>query len=343
MPELPILSRVSLKDYNSLALPGEAELFCRVENDLELDAALAFAREKSLPVTLFGGGSNTGVNGHVEGLVVLLASRGISVQKEDDFSVTLKVAAGENWHQLVEYCLRHDWYGLENLALIPGCAGAAPIQNIGAYGIEIASYLRAVEVVDIKSGERREMAAAECRLSYRDSIFKHELRGRVVIAAIFLELSKVAAVNVTYPELANALQHLDNPAPWDLFNAVCALRKSKLPDPKKLPNAGSFFKNPVLAADDGKRLLSQCPDIPRYPQADGCVKFPAAWLIDRAGWKGRRRGAVGVHDRQALVLVHYGMGSGAGLLALAGEIAADIRQKYGVSLEMEPVVVGCAR
>ena len=285
-------------------------------------------------------GSNTVVNGNVRGLVILLATRGIRHREEGGDMVTVEVAAGENWHDLVEYCLDRGWFGLENLALIPGSAGAAPIQNIGAYGVELAALLRSVAVVDIASGEHGEMPAAACRLGYRDSIFKHELRGRTVIRAITLGLSRTPRTNLGYPDLARALAHRQDPNPWDVFHAVCALRKSKLPDPQVIPNAGSFFKNPVLDARASARLVAQYPDIPRYPQADGAVKFPAAWFIDRAGWKGKRDGPVGVHERQALVLVHLGNGCGEDILALARTIAADIRSRFGVALEIEPVVVG---
>ncbi|MFA5630799.1 MAG: UDP-N-acetylmuramate dehydrogenase [Porticoccaceae bacterium] len=340
MTALAIVENVSLTPYTTLALPGEAEFFCRVESDEDLEDALTHARDRRLAITLLGGGSNTVVNGRVSGLVILMATRALRILAEDADSVTLRVAAGENWHELVAYCLARGWHGLENLALIPGSAGAAPVQNIGAYGVELASLLCAVEVVHCHDGRHQTLSAAECELRYRDSIFKHALRGKVVIKAIVVRLTKKGRANLAYPELANTLRHLANPGPQDVFEAVCALRRSKLPDPQELANAGSFFKNPVLAAAAAQRLIAQCPDIPRYPQADGAVKFPAAWLIDRAGWKGVRRGAVGVHDRQALVLVHQGGGTGAQLLALAAAIADDVRARYGVALEAEPVVVG---
>jgi len=333
-------TNVALTPYTTLALPGQAEFLCKVASEQDLDAALAFARDNSLPITLLAGGSNTLINGSVSGLLILIAMRGKWVLEEDESSVTLRVAAGECWHALVEDCLRQGWYGLENLALIPGSVGAAPVQNIGAYGVELAALLREVEVVYLDSGRRGTLSAADCELGYRDSIFKRGLRGKVVITAIVIRLRKDPCPNLEYPELARAVSHLENPSPRDLFEAVCGLRRSKLPDPQVLPNAGSFFKNPVLDRETAQHLLTLFPDIPRYPQRGGEIKFPAAWLIERAGWKGLRRGSVGVHERQALVLVHYGGGSGASLLALADAIAEDVRERYGVSLEMEPVVVG---
>lgn len=340
---MKVLSSVSLQPFNSLALPGVAEYLCRVENDHELHQALEFARANGLPLTLLGGGSNTVINGDVKGLVLALATRGITLLDQAAEEVRVRVAAGENWHNLVDHCLNRGWYGLENLALIPGSAGAAPIQNIGAYGVELASLLHSVELVDSETGQHRALTAEECDLHYRDSIFKHRLRGRVVIIAITLRLSKNPRVNLGYPELAKAVEHLDNPSPRDVFDAVCALRRTKLPDPQTLPNAGSFFKNPVLGAGEAAELIARFSDIPHYPQPDGSIKFPAAWLIDRAGWKGYREAHVGVHDRQALVLVHYGQGTGSELLHLAEKIASDIRAKYSIHLEMEPVVAGCGK
>lgn len=335
-----IENQVPLQHHTSLALPGVAEFFCRAETLEQLQQALAFAHAKQLPLTLLGAGSNTVVAGDAAGLVLAVALKGIALLAEDEKSVHIRVAAGENWHQLVSYCLAQGWFGVENLALIPGLAGSAPIQNIGAYGVELASVLEAVDVLDLATGEVRQMAADACQLRYRDSIFKCKLKGRVVITAIYLGLHKTPQANVQYPELRAALAAVAAPTPKDVFTAVCALRTAKLPDPNQLPNAGSFFKNPVLAAEAAKRLLCQHPDIPHYPQADGRIKFPAAWLIDRAGWKGFRRGAVGVHRRQALVLVHFGGGTGAELLALANEIAADVAHKFAVQLELEPVVIG---
>lgn len=337
---MEVFANVPLKPFNSLALPGVAEYLCRVESDQDLHRALEFAHANGLLLTLLGGGSNTVINGDVKGLVLVLATKGIALVGETAEDVRVRVAAGENWHRLVDHCLNQGWYGLENLALIPGSAGAAPIQNIGAYGVELAGFLHSVDLVDIESGQHRAFLADECELRYRDSVFKHRLRGRVVITAITLRLWKSPRVNLGYPELAKAVEHVENPSPRDVFDAVCALRRAKLPDPETLPNAGSFFKNPVLDPAQGSALIARYPDIPRYPQADGSIKFPAAWLIDRAGWKGHREAHVGVHERQALVLVHYGQGQGSELIGLADRIANDILAKYGIRLEMEPVVAG---
>ena len=346
---MEFVAAADLQPFNTLALPGRAEYLCEVTSRAELDGALAFARQRQLPVSVLGGGSNTVLGGPVSGLVVRIANRGIAVVAEDERSVTVEVAAGENWHQLVMASLQRGWYGLENLALIPGLAGAAPIQNIGAYGVELSEFLDAVSLVEIDSGRQRTLTAGQCELGYRDSIFKRTLRGRVVIMSLRLRLSKQPQPRLDYPELAAAVASRlaerrgrsgDNPTPAEVADTVIALRNSKLPNPEAVANAGSFFKNPVLPATQARALMAAHPGIPHYPQADGTVKFPAAWLIDRAGWKGQRRGNVAVHHRQALVLVHLGQGSGEELLAFADRIAADVLDKYGVALEMEPVVLG---
>ncbi|MFA5493361.1 MAG: UDP-N-acetylmuramate dehydrogenase [Porticoccaceae bacterium] len=337
---MEFLEKVSLRDCNTLALPAVAEYLCTVTTGDELDAARRFARSRRLPVTILGGGSNVVLAGDIGGLVVRNGLPGIQGVAQQGGEVVVRVGAGENWHRLVRHCLDQGWFGLENLALIPGSAGAAPIQNIGAYGVELAQRFVSLEALVLDSGEVVELDRDDCRFGYRDSIFKGELRGRAVITAVTLALSTAASPCLEYPELRDAVAHLAAPTPRDVCEAVCALRRHKLPDPAERPNAGSFFKNPVIAAADAEALRCSYPDLPGYPQADGRVKLPAAWLIDRAGWKGRRRGPVGVHDRQALVLVHFGGGRGEQLLQLAADIAADIHDRFGVALEFEPAVLG---
>lgn len=328
-----------LQDYNSLALPGTAEYFCTVSTEAELQQALTFGRDKHLKVHVLGGGSNTLVNGDIRGLVIHPDLRGISTLADEDNSVILRVAAGENWHQTVKFCLDNRLYGIENLALIPGLVGAAPIQNIGAYGVELAEVLESVCLVYMATSETEILSAERCQLGYRDSLFKGELRDQVVITHVDLRLSRVPVINLSYPALAAELPD-GEVTPVDVFNAVCQLRMAKLPDPQQIPNAGSFFKNPILDAEASSKLISAHPNIPCYPQDEGYCKFPAAWFIDQAGWKGCRHGNVGVHDKQALVLVNFGCATGRELLAFAQEIAADVQQKFGVDLEMEPVTLG---
>ncbi|HEY8385556.1 MAG TPA: UDP-N-acetylmuramate dehydrogenase [Porticoccaceae bacterium] len=335
---------VSLQDSNTLALPGRAEYLCRAADRDVLLEALVFARHRQLPVTMLGGGSNIVLTGDICGLVVRLVGGTIEQvpAAEVGDAVLVRVGAGIDWHTLVTHCLEQGWHGLENLALIPGTVGAAPIQNIGAYGVELADCFHSLEAVDLVTGESLHFTAEDCRFAYRDSIFKRDLKGRVAITSVTLSLSTQPRVCLDYPELRSVLAGCAEPTPRQVYDAVCALRCAKLPDPAHRPNAGSFFKNPVIGRDRAEALRAEFPDMPGYPQPDGLEKIPAAWLIDRAGWKGRRVGAVGVHDRQALVLVHFGGGSGRELLGLAAAIAGDVRQRFGIDLELEPVVLGDA-
>lgn len=339
---MDIRQGVQLRDLNTLSLPAVAEHFCTVTSDEELQEALAYSRRHSLAVTAIGGGSNLVLAGDIPGLVIRIASRGIEVVAEDTDSVQVRIAAGENWHQLVLATLSRGWSGLENLALIPGCAGAAPIQNIGAYGVELCEHFVSLEALMLPAGEKQSLAREECRFGYRDSIFKHRLRDRALITAITLALSKRPAPRLDYPELAAALADTPDPTPRQVCEAVVALRRRKLPDPDFRPNAGSFFKNPVVTNSRLQVLRKTYPEMPSYPLAEGGAKIPAAWLIDRAGWKGVTRGPVAVHDRQPLVLVNQGGAGGGELLALAAEIAADINRRYHITLEIEPRVLGDA-
>jgi len=334
------IEQAPMGGLNTLALDARARYLCTAATLDDLLAARDFARARGLSLTVLGGGSNVILAGDIPGLVVRVALPGIEALDRAGSTVRVRAGAGEDWHALVGHCLARGWFGLENLALIPGRAGAAPIQNIGAYGVELASRFDSLDALDLDSGELIRLDREACRFGYRDSIFKHELRGRVIITAITLSLSTTPAPCLDYPELRDSLAADPAPSPRAVYDAVCALRRRKLPDPAERPNAGSFFKNPVVGAAEGAALRARFPDMPGYPQPDGGLKIPAAWLIDRAGWKGRRRGAVGVHDRQALVLVHFGGGSGAELLALAADIAADVEGRFGVALELEPTVLG---
>ncbi len=280
--------------------------------------------------------------GDVAGLVIRPALEGIGVFGESDTEVTVCVAAGENWHAFVERSLRQGHYGLENLALIPGTVGAAPIQNIGAYGVELESFVYRVHAIDIASGEDLTLGAQDCAFGYRDSVFKHALRDRLVITAIDLKLPLQPHVNADYPSLAACLaeQGVASPTPADVFAAVVAIRSARLPNPADMPNAGSFFKNPMV--DDGfaSKLKADNPDMPVFAAGDGASKLSAAWLIEQCGWKGRVRGGVGVHDRHSLVLVNRGGGRGSELLALAADIRQSVADAFGVELEIEPRIYG---
>ncbi len=339
---LNIFTEVALASHNSLALQARAHAFVSVTSNDQLVAALAWARARNMPVVPLGEGSNIVFSGDINALVVRQETRGIEVLETGANRVVLRVAAGENWHALVQWALERGYYGLENLALIPGTVGAAPIQNIGAYGVELHSVLLQVHATLIASDEPLTLDKAACELGYRDSIFKRDLKDKLIITAMDLELSLQPRVVTTYPALASYFQqhpHID-PTPEAAFNAVVSIRRSKLPDPKIEPNAGSFFKNPLVPAKAGSALRKRFPLLPTFPQSDGSVKLSAAWMIEHCGWKGLRRDDLGVHKHHALVLVNYGNSSGKQLLALAEEIALSIYSKFAVHLEIEPAVYG---
>lgn len=332
---------VDLQPYNTLAISAKAACFVAVENTDELLLALALAKAQNLAVTILGGGSNIVLRGDVPGLVIHIANKGHYVKAEDEHTLLVSVAAGELWDDWVRQSLDAGYYGLENLSLIPGTVGAAPVQNIGAYGVEVGDRIEQVQLVFLATGERQLIRKIDCQFGYRDSLFKQGLAGKVAITEVTFRLFKKPQLQVTYPALQDALLNtpLETLTPQDISNTVRRIRASKLPDPALVPNAGSFFKNPVVATAQATQLRLRYPDMPIYPINRHQVKIPAAWLIDHAGWKGAQRGAVGVHHSQALVLTNTGRGSGGELLALAQEIAENIHALYGIALEREPVVV----
>lgn len=341
---MQIRTAESLRAYNTLGLEATAKALALVGTEAELMDVLSWSRARGLPVVPLGEGSNIVLAGSPEVLWLRQYGREITALGEEGSRVILRVDAGHDWHALVENTLRRGYFGLENLALIPGTVGAAPIQNIGAYGAEVERFVRMVHGVELETGRPFGLSANECQFAYRDSIFKGELRDRIVITAVDIALDRVPSVDISYPALKQELKRRGcaNPRPEDVFDAVVAVRRSRLPDPAEEPNAGSFFKNPVVSAEGAEDLATQWPGLPRYQQADGRVKLPAAWMIDKAGWKGHRGKGVGVHREHALVLVNLGANSGKALLQLADEIVASVEQQFGIMLEMEPRVYGQA-
>lgn len=336
------LDHADLRALNTLHLPARAARLQPVEDALDLPALTSAIADRGEPLLVLGGGSNIVFAGDFAGTVLHMRTRGIELLAQDGDTVQVAVAAGEPWHDWVASALERGWYGLENLALIPGTVGAAPVQNIGAYGIELVDRLQAVEAWDLEARQWLRLSAAECEMGYRDSVFKRRLAGRAVITRVIFRLSTVPDLRAQYADLQRELaaRGITAPTPRDVFDVVCAIRRAKLPDPAQIGNAGSFFRNPVLDAADAAGLLAAHPDAPHYPAAGGAVKFAAAWFIDRCGWKGARCGDAGVHERQALVLVNHGQATAAELLALARDIQADVRARYGVMIEPEPVIVG---
>ncbi|MES2152826.1 MAG: UDP-N-acetylmuramate dehydrogenase [Pseudomonadota bacterium] len=340
-PDLAIAHDFPLQTLNSFGIAARARHYLRVESTAALVAALAEPALASLPRLLLGGGSNILLTGDFDGLVLHMAMRGRSVLGVEGGCTLVRAAAGENWHGFVQWTLAQGLGGLENLSLIPGTVGAAPIQNIGAYGAEMCEVFHALTVVELSSGAQRTLTAQECRFAYRDSIFKHGAGAGLAIVDVTLALPLAWQANLKYAELAQAVAEAGWVAPTaqQVSDTVVAIRRRKLPDPAQIGNAGSFFKNPVVSAARCAALLAAFPGLVHHRQPDGSEKLAAGWLIDQCGWKGRSLGAAGVYPKQALVLVNNGGATGADVVALARAIQADVQARYGVTLEPEPVFI----
>ncbi len=338
---MQILENFNLKHFNTFHVSAHARYFVAVSSIDELREALRFRQQHQLSYMLIGQGSNLLFKQDFPGLVIELDIKGIEVVQETAEHVFVEVACGEIWHDFVMYCLDHDWFGLENLSLIPGTVGAAPVQNIGAYGVELADVLYSVHAMEIASGDSVDFSNDECEFDYRDSVFKNRLKDRYIICSVVFRLGRKADINLAYPSLAQALAHLppEDITPRLVSETVCRIRASKLPDPGVLGNAGSFFWNPVLEKTDFDALKQRYPDIVGYPTTGSRVKVPAAWLIEKAGWKGYREGDVGVHSEHALVLVNHGSASGAALVALSEKIQHSVRDLFGIQLWPEVRIV----
>jgi len=337
---LNLQSDVSLKAFNSFGVDVQARLFAEAHDDEDVREALSLAAQRNLPLLVIGGGSNLLLTRDVEALVLRMASRGIRILSDDGERVLLEAEAGEPWHPFVQWSLAQGLSGLENLSLIPGTVGAAPMQNIGAYGVEIKDLFAGLSALDRQTGELRDFTLDECAFAYRDSLFKREA-GRWLILRVRFQLSRLASLRLDYGPVRQRLVEMGIEAPTasDVSRAICAIRSEKLPNPAELGNAGSFFKNPVVSFELAEQIRAEHADLVSYPAGDGLVKLAAGWLIERAGWKGFREGDAGVHRLQALVLVNYGGASGAQLLQLAQRIQADVLTRFGVVLEIEPNVL----
>ncbi len=337
---MDIQDNINLQPYNTLAVPAMAQHYAEVTDVAQLPALLQFARDRNLPLLVLGGGSNVVLREDFPGLVLHMRLTGKTLVREDRHHYWLQVAAGENWHELVQYCLEREYWGLENLSLIPGSVGAAPIQNIGAYGVELKDVFAELDAMDVATGEVHTFDKDACEFGYRDSRFKRGGKDRYIIVSVTLKLSRQPHLKVTYPALKDAVQQIPmgELTPLAVSEAVCAVRRSKLPDPTETPNVGSFFKNPLVDLDQFLELQVRHPGLVSYPVDARHVKLAAGWLIERAGWKGVVRGPVAVHTQQALVLTNPGRAPGAEVLALAEEIRRSIAAEYGVDLEPEPRV-----
>ena len=331
---------VDLTPFNTLALPGKAARYQKIT----APAQLAAEELSHTPRFILGGGSNLVLTGDFDGLVLHMAIPGKKLLSEDHEAWYVEAGAGENWHDFVQWTLQQGYPGLENLSLIPGTVGAAPIQNIGAYGLEVAEHLHSVTAWDFIEQRFVSIAQEACRFAYRDSLFKQEgwhLDGRLAITSVIFRLPKAWLPNARYADVAQeiAAQGITAPSARDIARAIIAIRQRKLPDPAVTPNAGSFFHNPVVTHDVADAMGAAHPNLPRYPQADGRVKLAAGWLIEQAGWKGRQLGPVGMYEKQALVLVNHGGATGADVLRTMQAVTADVQARFAVSLTPEPVFV----
>ena len=353
--------KVSLKAFNTFGMEVEARYFVEAKTHSEVLTLLNYRHMIHMPILFLGGGSNVLFTRNFGGIVIRISSKGIAIREQDETHVLVTAEAGENWDEFVQYCVNNRWCGLENLSLIPGTVGAAPIQNIGAYGVEVKDTIDSVQVVEIDSGKQRRYTNEECGFGYRDSIFKQELKGRVIVLNVTFKLLKInsqASLSTPPPSHSSANPHLFKldygdirpeldrmgilfPTISDVREAVCNIRRRKLPDPAEIGNAGSFFKNPVIGSDLLVSLQQSFAGLPCYPlpSTPGTAKIPAAWLIEQCGWKGYRSGDAGVHPDQPLVLVNYGTATGLQVLGLANQITDSVYQKFGIRLETEVNVI----
>jgi UDP-N-acetylmuramate dehydrogenase len=332
-----LLADYSLLRHNTFGFDARARYAMRIDS---VEAACALARDEriaGMPQLVLGGGSNIVLTRDFDGVALIVDIAGKRVIGEDDDAWLVEAGAGENWHEFVSWTLAQGMPGLENLALIPGTVGAAPIQNIGAYGLEMGERFERLHAVELATGARASFDRDACAFGYRDSFFKRDGRGRFMITSVVFRLPKQWTPRADYADVARALENSPKHDAQAIFDAVVAVRSAKLPDWTKLGNAGSFFKNPVIGATAFDALRQREPEIVSYAQADGSVKLAAGWLIDRCGWKGRGIGGAAVHERQALVLVNRGGATGAQVLELAEAIKRDVLERFGVDLEMEPV------
>ncbi|RIV27704.1 UDP-N-acetylmuramate dehydrogenase [Fibrisoma montanum] len=340
---LNIQSHVSLKPYNTFGIEANARYWVEINAEDDLQTLLQLTDYTGFPKLILGGGSNLLLTRSFDGLVVKISIQGIDVIREDDRHVYVKAGAGVNWHELVMYSVNHGFAGLENLSLIPGTVGAAPMQNIGAYGVEIEQVFDSLTAVHMPTGETRTFTHADCGFGYRESVFKRECKGQYIITSVTFRLDKQPTFHTSYGAIQETLSDMgvdeNSLSIKAVSDAVIKIRRSKLPDPAEIGNAGSFFKNPEIPKTQFENLKEQYPAMPGYPIGDTTVKLPAGWLIEQAGWKGYREGDAGVHARQALVLVNYGNATGDQILSLAHRVQASVAEKFGVSITPEVNVI----
>ncbi len=344
---MEILKDYDLTSLNTLAVVAKAKFFVAIEKESHIAELFASPEFKDNKKFFLGGGSNILFMKDFDGIVIQNKLKGIKILSEEDETIHLKMMGGEDWHEAVLFCVDKGYWGIENLSLIPGSVGAAPIQNIGAYGAELKDVLESVEVYDMGTGEKKVLSREDCKFGYRDSIFKTSAKGKYLISSVTLKLSKIPKPNISYKILKDFLEKNNIPSPSlrQISNAVCQIRRSKLPDPKVIPNAGSFFKNLLVDSDRIVKLKEKYPDMPTFKDDSGITKISTAWLIEQAGpadgtsWKGYREGKVGMHEKQALVLVNYGGATGEEIISFAQKIIASVEQKFGLAIMPEVNII----
>ena len=334
---MQIRENISLRPFNTFGIDAVAKYFTLFESIEEVKEILAYKPLASNPGLVLGGGSNILLTKDFDGLVLKNEIDGIEVIREDEESILVKAGAGVNWHRLVMFCVANNYGGMENLALIPGNVGASPMQNIGAYGVEIKDIFHSLEAYHLHDDVHRTFNLADCKFGYRESVFKREYRGQFIISNVTYRLQKKPVFTISYGAIQQELEDMgiEELSIKAIAQAVINIRSSKLPDPKEIGNAGSFFKNPQVGKTDLDKLQKDFPSVPVFPFNEVQVKVPAGWLIEQCGWKGFRRGDAGCYSKQALVLVNYGRATGEEIYALSEEILQSVKRKFGISLERE--------
>lgn len=337
---MEFIENFNLKEHNTFGFPVSTRWYAEVATEEDLNQAISFSRTHQLPLMILGGGSNVLFTQDWEGLVLHIRIMGREVIRESGDTVWVRAGAGENWHDFVLWAIEQGFSGIENLSLIPGCCGAAPMQNIGAYGVELKDVFQELQAYHIQNFRSDCFSLEACKFGYRESIFKQELRGQYVITSITLRLSRTPQLKLTYGDLSAVIRQMgvQKPGIREVSQAVMYIRNKKLPNPKVIGNAGSFFKNPVISSGQFAELVKEFPNIPHYHQPDG-IKIPAAWLIEQCGWKGKFYGNVGVNQMQPLVLVNFGFGRGSEILSLSNHIRQSIREKFAIDLNPEVNVI----
>jgi len=337
---------VPLQACNSFHIVARAQALVRIASESDLQAVMASPEWGQSPCFVLGGGSNIVLTGDVKPLVLKVEIAGRRVVQDTAKATVIEAGAGENWHEFVRWTLAQGYPGLENMALIPGTVGASPVQNVGAYGVELQDRFESLDAIDLQTGKTFTLNAAQCGFGYRDSVFKHAsqplgLAGRALITRVRFALPKPWRPVLGYADLDKKMAQtgVTQPTPQQIFDWVCEIRRAKLPDPARLGNAGSFFKNPTVSPEQCADIIAREPKIVHYHLADGSVKLAAGWLIEACGWKGKTVGQAGVYERQALVLVNHGGATGGEVMTLAGAIQTSVYERFGIRLEPEPVVV----